>query len=635
MKKNRKIRSIVIVLLVAILGSLSIEVCANISAFFAKQHGIIQIDKKDIEAKKFKKKSKGFELKDGKGKLRYNVGNEYVKKFVYSYDTTDLVDATITIGFTNSMGTEETAVIVDKNPILLRKSVVNINKKVKWIELSLKSEPGGSGILIKKLQIDNRVTVNEYRVFGSAIIIFAFGIFIINRKKISKNIEYGFVVIATALGLIFVVAIPANKVGWDEETHFKRAYQMSIYPGGEYVSTEIDGQFRADTLCNFPDYQPQSYEEKKDWNKTIDQYYKNGDHAVYEKGQLCGVYTVGLVPQAFAIKVARNLGMSFDMMFLAGRLAELLVYIFVMYWAIKIIPVGKRILTFISLIPTSMFLAVTYTYDTIVYSFIMLAIAILMKEWLKEEGYVSGKNIILANIFMIIGCLPKAVYAPVALLGMFIPSEKYKSKTKRNILKIITIITFLVLMSSFVIPQMLNPNVMEDARGGAGVDSGVQMSLVLGHPIAYAGILMKNILACFAEFSFATNSYRLMGHIQPGGFQYLIPIMVVILILTDYADERVKKIKWNHRVGILILLGASVAFIWTALYIAFNKTGTSVIEGVQGSYYRPLLWLLYLICSSRVVTLNISEKNYNRIILALCWLITGVTTYGVWSAFCI
>ena len=76
MKKNRKIRSIVIVLLVAILGSLSIEVCANISAFFAKQHGIIQIDKKDIEAKKFKKKSKGFELKDGKGKLRYNVGNE-------------------------------------------------------------------------------------------------------------------------------------------------------------------------------------------------------------------------------------------------------------------------------------------------------------------------------------------------------------------------------------------------------------------------------------------------------------------------------------------------------------------------------------------------------------------------------
>lgn len=34
-------------------------------------------------------------------------------------------------------------------------------------------------------------------------------------------------------GVIFVISIPTNKVGWDEETHFKRAYQMSIYPGGE------------------------------------------------------------------------------------------------------------------------------------------------------------------------------------------------------------------------------------------------------------------------------------------------------------------------------------------------------------------------------------------------------------------
>lgn len=63
MKKNRKIRSIVIVLLVAILGSLSIEVCANISAFFAKQHGIIQIDKKVLKQKNSKKSQKALSLK--------------------------------------------------------------------------------------------------------------------------------------------------------------------------------------------------------------------------------------------------------------------------------------------------------------------------------------------------------------------------------------------------------------------------------------------------------------------------------------------------------------------------------------------------------------------------------------------
>ena len=85
---------------------------------------------------------------------------------------------------------------------------------------------------------------------------------LIFRKKITKEIEYGFGIIALTLGIIFVISIPTNKVGWDEETHFKRAYQMSIYPGGEKISTEISGQFTTDTLYNYPYFQPQSYEEK-------------------------------------------------------------------------------------------------------------------------------------------------------------------------------------------------------------------------------------------------------------------------------------------------------------------------------------------------------------------------------------
>ena len=128
---------------------------------------------------------------------------------------------------------------------------------------------------------------------------------------------------------------------------------MSIYPGGEKISTEISGQFTTDTLYNYPYFQPQSYEEKQNLNGIINNYYKNGDHAVTVKGELCGVYTVGLVPQAIAIKIVRCIGMPFTYIFLAGRFAELMTYIIVMFFAIRIIPIGKRALTFISLTPTA------------------------------------------------------------------------------------------------------------------------------------------------------------------------------------------------------------------------------------------------------------------------------------------
>ena len=77
----------------------------------------------------------------------------------------------------------------------------------------------------------------------------------VHKKQMTKKAKRNLLV---TLGIIFVRSIPTNKVGWDEETHFKRAYQMSIYPGGEKISTEISGQFTTDTLYNYPYFQPSS-----------------------------------------------------------------------------------------------------------------------------------------------------------------------------------------------------------------------------------------------------------------------------------------------------------------------------------------------------------------------------------------
>lgn len=633
-KKKRIIRKIIIVFLIMLLGSMAIELGANFKAVCMGKQGITKISENNIKTTGFVKRKNGYYLSNAEGKLRCDFNNVYVKKFIYDYDTGDLVDAKISVGYLNSMGKEESVTIEDKNPILLSESVVNIDRKVKWIEISLSSAEGGSGILIKNIKTSDGFELNKYRIFCSNILILGICILVIFNKSVSKKIEYGFGIIALTLGIIFVVSIPTNKVGWDEETHFKRAYQMSIYPGGEKISTEIAGQFSADTLYNYPYFQPQSYEEKQNLNGVMNNYYKNGDHAIVVKGQLCGVYTVGLVPQAIAIKITRCLGMPFSYMFLAGRFAELVFYVVAMFFAIRIIPVGKRALTFISLTPTSLFLAVTYTYDTVVFCFISLAFALIMKEWLKEKESVNIKAMCIANIFIVIGCLPKAVYAPIALIQTLIPKERYENKKKRNQMVIVAVIVFLGLLSTFIIPQLLNPNVMEDARG-TNVDSGLQMSLILANPIAYAGIVLKNIWNTFPNYSFAEACYRLMGHLEPSGFLYLIPIIIVLLISTDYTSELSKKINWKQKAGILVLLGMSVVLIWTALYIAFSEPGSSNIGGVQGRYYRPLLWIFYFVCSNSFIKINVSDKRYNQFVLAMGILISGVTVWNIFRMFCV
>ena len=209
--KEKTIKKIILVLLIMILGSTLIELGTNIKSLYMKNQNIMKIDEDHIELKGFVKKGKGYYLSNAEGVLRCDLNNKYVKKFVYDFDTGDMVDAEIKVGYDNSMGKEEVMIIEDKNPILLSESVVNVNKKVKWIEISLSSVEGGSGIYIKNIRINNQIEINKYRIFCSSVLILGICVCVIFRKKITKEIEYGFGIIALTLGIIFVISIPTNK----------------------------------------------------------------------------------------------------------------------------------------------------------------------------------------------------------------------------------------------------------------------------------------------------------------------------------------------------------------------------------------------------------------------------------------
>ena len=53
----------------------------------------------------------------------------------------------------------------------------------------------------------------------------------------------------------------------------------------------------------------------------------------------------------------------------------------------------------------------------------------------------------------------------------------------------------------------------------------------------------------------------------------------------------------RQRVWILLLVGASAVLIWTSMYVAFTPPGADTISGVQGRYFLPLFWPLYLLLS--------------------------------------
>ena len=226
--KEKTIKKIILVLLIMILGSTLIELGTNIKSLYMKNQNIMKIDEDHIELKGFVKKGKGYYLSNAEGVLRCDLNNKYVKKFVYDFDTGDMVDAEIKVGYDNSMGKEEVMIIEDKNPILLSESVVNVNKKVKWIEISLSSVEGGSGIYIKNIRINNQIEINKYRIFCSSVLILGICVCVIFRKKITKEIAK-----TSILAAVINVVVNILTIKW------LGLYAASISTVVAYLSTAI------------------------------------------------------------------------------------------------------------------------------------------------------------------------------------------------------------------------------------------------------------------------------------------------------------------------------------------------------------------------------------------------------------
>ena len=84
------------------------------------------------------------------------------------------------------------------------------------------------------------------------------------------------------------------------------------------------------------------------------------------------------------------------------------------------------------------------------------------------------------------------------------------------------------------------------------------------------------------------------------------------------------------------MIGASAVLVWTSMYVAFTVPGAEEIAGVQGRYFIPLIFPLYMLFTGKRGIL--ARGNY------ICYYLimiseTAVLFSSIWqcvvSAFCL
>lgn len=613
-------------LLVLVLG-LGLEYFCNIPVLKKDNRGIWEISPDTVVAEGFTRTEEGFLLTEDKGKLILSLNGRYVDRFVYTFDYDYLLNLSAYVCYYNEYGEadpNQDLLIEDRNPRNVNASSLKIGKRVESIILSvdkaLLGEPGSQEeetekpLLITGFSVRNIPSFNWYRLGFFWVLLGLGAFFWLFRGYLGKHIEAGFLAVCLSVGILMIYALPANKIGYDEEVHLYRIMGIASFPKGMNINQTIFN-FMIPNLDTWPENQPGSAMEQQEIRKYLNENsnYKTGE--IHLKPEMPATAVPSYLGQALVLKLCKGFRVPWGIMFTLGRLGNLLIYAVLMYAAIKRTPVGKVIMAVIGLMPTSIFLACTYSYDPWVTGWIYLGTACLLREALTPEKKLSRASYAGMLLCFLLGCSAKAVYAPMVLTALMLPQEKFRDNRQKWLMRAGIVLLFIGLMASFILPVLFAPKDSGDVRGGATSEVG-QMSYVLGHFFGYLQILFRNIFAALPKMTFGRDVFSVQGHLADSPFTWFAMVLAAYAVITDTKATSPKVLEPVQKLWIFLMLGASVLLVWTSMYIAYTVPGQRTIAGVQGRYYLPVLYLLYLLLNSRMVVARMKNMWYHTGVLA-------------------
>ena len=579
-----------------------------------KQADFQYLQADQIETQDFEFVEDKYVSTEGDGNIHLSFPKQYIDKIYYRYNYPETVYR-------------------DQNDNHgQRSAVINVRKSIDSYTISMPEKVGG--IVVTGIAIDNTGNYSTERIlFYSLAAVFVMLLIAILKGEVKWKPERIFLIVAASVGSLIVLALPVHKVGMDEETHFGKAfYLFDTLTGQETITfpphmSELLAMSTEDWPYGIAQSEEENKLEKEYWNEHLKYNLKETKDEYQEGGYQLRMSTFGYFPQVLMIQAGTLLRLDFSTIFMLGRLGNLIMYCLVIFLAIRHIPVGKRIMLVLALMPTTMFSAVTYTCDSTVTAFSFLGIAYLIEELTAKDRPISYKNCAIFVGAFIFASFPKPVYIPMILLALFFPASKFRSRKEKYIFKGIVATAFLTMTSTFVVEPVLNPALAGDPRGG-DTNAGEQLRYIFEYPWRYTKLLLSSIGKTFMSYCFGSQGLGRMGHLRFFDFSIPIGITCIYTALTDGVGQYGAKIRRSHKIIIATIAFAMMCLIWTALYVGFTPLRNEVIRGVQGRYYLPVTMFLCLALGSKKLCGILKERLDCALITAASITILMVSVYG-------
>lgn len=427
-----------------------------------------------------------------------------------------------------------------------------------------------------------------------------------------KNItpEKLFLYIVPIIMLLGLLIMPTLK-SHDEVFHWTRIYDIAQ---GNLFTKKEDGIPKAifpkevDEIRIYDQLENLRYTDLK---KQFEYKISEDSKKIVMKLSTTAIYSpVQYVPQAIGVFIVSKISNSPMLMAYAARAFNIIATILILYFAIKLIPFGKKTLLVLICIPIVLEGFVSMSPDAITVSTSFLFIAYVLKLLNERDKKITVKDKVVLLILSIIIALCKIVYLPIVGLMLILPKEKFKTR-KEQVLTIATIMGIAIIVNLGWL--LVSATYLSTFRGG---DSKYQLLSILQNPIEYVQRLFSTINLYGRDYI-----YLMFGG-ELGWNEYLkmhsiVPITLEILYLFFSCTEEDSKNRFNKfQTAIIVLISlAVIGLVFTSLYIQWTPVTYDIIYGVQGRYFVPILPLISIgILSKLKIKNNYTEENKLKVL---------------------
>ncbi|MDD3251300.1 MAG: DUF2142 domain-containing protein [Lachnospiraceae bacterium] len=335
------------------------------------------------------------------------------------------------------------------------------------------------------------------------------------------------------------------------------------------------------------------------------------------------------VPQAIGVSVGRLLQTNTLMLLYLGRLTNLLFFVGLTYLAMRRLPFGKEVLFGVAMLPMTLHLSASFSYDVMIMACMFCFTAICL-DLACAKDRVRVRDVVCLMLLIAVAGPCKMVYAPMLGLCLLIPVRKFGGWGRWALAALAVGGAWAIAMYA-VNSQILTSYATEaESYVQWAAEPGYSLTLLLHQPQRLVRMFYQTLMWQGEQYHLSMIGAWLGNLDRVLDVPYLV-VGVITLCLLELAFRKPGEslqLSGKQRIWIGVICAACAAVVMLSMLIACTPLSARVINGVQGRYFLPFLPVLLMALKNDTVVLT---KDRNRSILYLMCCLNGYELLHLYS----